>query len=80
MQATVTVKLSQSHFAKGLKYAKQVGGRFNTDTKTWAIPASRPELGAASAYGWVIVQPAACPHYTINDGCPRHGATCPAAR
>lgn len=52
---TVRVSVDKANFAKGVKYAKQFGGRFDGDTKTWLIPASRPELGNIRAYGLVRV-------------------------
>lgn len=78
---TVTVRIKGNDFNRGLRYARQVGGRFNPADKTWNIPADRPELGAANAYGWVIVRrDTRCPHYTRDQGCPLHGETCAAGR
>ena len=57
MAATVTVKVDSKNFAKGVKYAKAFGGRFDHTSKTWAIPASRPELGNIRAYYLIPTTP-----------------------
>ena len=52
---TVTVRVNPRDFARGVKYAKAFGGRFDGRTKLWTIPADRPELGALAAYGLILV-------------------------
>jgi hypothetical protein len=49
----VRVAVDKANFAKGVKYAKQFGGTFDGATKTWTIPANRPELGNLRAYGLI---------------------------
>ena len=73
-----TVRLANGKdFTRGLKYAKQVGGRYNPDSKTWSIPDGRPELSNARAYGWqVISTTGGCSYYTRDQGCPMHGEAC----
>lgn len=77
--ATVTIKLmGGTAFAKGLKAAKRVGGKYDGATQTWAIPADKGELNAPGMYGWVIVRRTerGCWHYTADQGCPLHGESC----
>ena len=49
----VRVTVDKANFAKGVKYAKQFGGTFDRETKTWLIPDTRPELGNLRAYGLI---------------------------
>ena len=56
---TVRVRIAardQRGFSKAVADAKRAGGKFDPQTKTWLIPASASQLGAASAYGWAIVK------------------------
>jgi hypothetical protein len=39
--STITVKVSQKNFAKGVKYAKTFGGKYDGGSKTWTIPTHR---------------------------------------
>lgn len=75
MSATITVRVSSSNFAKGVKYAKQFGGKFNPTTKTWTIPTHRNgiynnALNAPGLYGLIVVSGTANTH--------KHDASCPA--
>lgn len=74
--AMVAVRVDARSFARGVKYAKQFGGRFDPASKTWLIPAERPELSALGAYGLIRVSRPGCPQYTVDQGCPLHGETC----
>ena len=61
---TVEIRIHPNNFAKGVAFAKRYGGKYNGSTKTWSIPASRHELNAPSAYGWILVKPATDPAAT----------------
>jgi hypothetical protein len=53
-----TVSLAVVNFAKGPRYARQIGARFDGATKTWTVHLSdrnRPTLRAPGAYGLKIV-------------------------
>jgi len=49
MANTVTVQVVD--FARGIRYARAMGGRYDGISRTWEIPAERPELGALASYG-----------------------------
>lgn len=53
-------KVDPRNFARGVKYAKTFGGRFDGQTKTWIIPLEREQvrasLTAAAAYGLIVVE------------------------
>lgn len=66
MAATVTVRVNQRDFARGVKYAKAFGGQFDGVSKTWRIPAERPELGNLAAYGLALVAPAIVTTITLR--------------
>lgn len=51
------VRVKVIDFSKGVKYAKRMKGMYDENTKTWAIPATAPELGNLKAYGLERVQP-----------------------
>lgn len=51
----VTVRPIKAKFSTGLKYARRLG-TYDHDSKTWSIPADRPELGNLSAYGLELVE------------------------
>lgn len=58
---TITVKVNPNNFAKGVKYAKEFGGKFNPATKTWTIPTHRNGIynnacNALHLYGLVVVK------------------------
>jgi hypothetical protein len=56
-----TIRISSNNFAKGIKYAKQVGGKFDSMSKTWTLPDTQrvaDMLNAPGAYGWVVAKPA----------------------
>lgn len=59
---TATVEVKVINFARGPKYARNMGGRYNPSTKTWTVPADAPELGAIGAYGLAIVR-----HATLHS-------------
>lgn len=72
----VFVRLSGAAFNRGLAAAKKAGGRYNPDNKLWAIPATRPELAAAAAYGWQVVGAGSATstgNREICRGCGRRG-------
>ena len=50
------VRVKVIDFSKGVKYAKRMQGVYDDSTKTWAIPATAPELGNLKAYGLERVQ------------------------
>lgn len=53
-----TIRISNNNFAKGVKYAKQVGGKFDGSSKTWNLPDTQrvnDMLNAPASYGWVVV-------------------------
>lgn len=53
-EQSVTVRVV--NFKNGPRYARVMGGRFDPASKTWTIPANRPELGALGAYGLALVK------------------------
>lgn len=80
--STITVKVGQKNFAKGVKYAKSFGGTFDPANKTWTIPTHRNGIynnacNALGNYGLIVV--------SRNDGeaaasvaSRGHDANCPA--
>jgi len=77
MQANgIRVAVSKNNFSTGLKYAKQLGGKFDGATKTWILPATetvRNHLRVAGVYGLVIANPVAghdagCSAYYMPNG------------
>lgn len=64
-----TIRISNNNFAKGIKYAKQVGGKFDPATKTWSLPDTQrvaDMLNAPGAYGWVVAKPTALDIRTVE--------------
>lgn len=60
MSDTITVSISKKNFSTGVKYAKQFGGKFDPESKTWKIPTHRNgiynnALNALGNYGLVKV-------------------------
>lgn len=75
MTNTITVKISSDNFAKGVKYAKQFGGKYDPMMKTWTIPTHRNgvynnSLNAPGLYGLIVVSKG-----TDNR---KHDSNCPA--
>ena len=76
MATTITVEVIKGrNFAKGVKYAKRFGGRFDPATKTWQIPADRPEVKNLAAY-YLRPVGGGCGLYTDDQGCVLHGEYC----
>ncbi|GEM_PF-6247138 len=75
---TVTVEVVKGrNFSKGVKYAKRFGGRFDSATKTWQIPADKlPPTKALAVYGLRLVAGGGCGLWTDDQGCPLHGEAC----
>lgn len=77
----ITVKVSQKNFDKGVKYAKQFGGKFNPETKTWDIPTHRNghynnACNALGNYGLIEVgRSDSQPSAAVGGG---HSGACPA--
>lgn len=63
MNNTITIELlGGAGFARGLKYARANGGRYDAGRRAWIIPATDQVVrmtGAPAAYGWKIVAPVA---------------------
>lgn len=63
------ISISPKNFAKGVKNAKQVGGKFDPASKTWTLPDTQrvsDMLNAPGLYGWVVAKPAKLDIYTTE--------------
>lgn len=72
---TITVRVNPNNFAKGVKYAKEFGGRFDPTSKTWAIPTHRNGVynnacNALNLYSLIVVNP--------STDTRKHDHNCPA--
>lgn len=88
--STITVKISSKNFDKGVKYAKQFGGKYDGQSKTWTIPTHRNGIynnacNALGNYGLIEVsrsesqsQPVAVvASHTHSGACPANwGGAC----
>ena len=64
-------------FAKRVKQAKSLHGKFDPATKTWTIPGEMVKYVGVTCRGVrLATTPERCPHYTADDACPMHGETC----
>ncbi len=79
--STITVKVNSKNFDKGVKYAKQFGGKYNAETKTWDIPTHRNghynnACNALGNYGLIEISRSDVPQPAAASN--SHSGACPA--